>query len=148
VKKSSHAGGSSPVGRFTPRIRLFLSTGVMEGVFGSGKWQLLSAVRAQGSLRKAAASLKRSYRKAWGDIQVAEKGLGRPLVARTRGGAGGGAMTLTDFGDALLDAWDRYYREVAAYAAAAYTRRLAKLIETEVRNGCGRKNTTRARCRV
>ena len=122
-------------GGVTPRIRLFLSSGAAEGVFGSGKWMLLSTVRDKGSLRMAAATLGRSYRKAWGDIRVAEQGLGRALVTRTRGGTAGGATTLTAFGKTLVDVWNRYYCDVAAYAEKAYARHLKHLIETEAGYG-------------
>jgi len=90
------------------KARLFLSTKSGKGVFGSGKWELLSAVETHGSLLKAAALLGRSYRKAWDDINTAEQRLGFALVSRSRGGAAGGTMLLTRQGRQFLRAWERF----------------------------------------
>jgi molybdate transport system regulatory protein len=115
--------------RMNPRIKLYLSTESAEGVFGGGKWRLLNAVKEHGSLQQAAASLGRSYRKAWGDIKKAEEGLGRKLVIKSRGGKSGGATTLTCFAAGLLDAWDDHYREVATCMEKSYRIHVLPLFE-------------------
>jgi molybdate transport system regulatory protein len=114
----------------TPHVKLFLSSPQVDGLFGGGKWRLLSAVQEEGSLQKAAKLLGRSYRKAWGDIKRAEEGLGRSLVTRTRGGArGGGATRLTEFGTQLLEAWDTFSSSVRRDAVRHYEQILLPLIE-------------------
>ena len=111
------------------RAKLFLSSQTTEGVFGEGKWRLLKAVQRYGSIQKAAAELGRSYRKAWGDIKRAEEGLGRAMVTKTRGGTGGGATELTEFGRRLLDAWAVYRRSVKTDIEKSYRKHLRRAVE-------------------
>ncbi|MCC7484868.1 MAG: helix-turn-helix transcriptional regulator [Burkholderiales bacterium] len=61
---------------------------------------LLRAVAKQGSLSRAVASLRLSYRHAWGLIGKTERALGQPLVAMARGRG----ARLTPFAENLLDA--------------------------------------------
>jgi molybdate transport system regulatory protein len=117
--------------RAEPRIKLFLSTGEIEGVFGDGKWTLLDAVRKSGSISTAARELGRSYRKAWGDIHRAEEGLSFPLVETRRGGRSGGQATVTGECVLLLEAWDRYRHEVEAAMVKAFNRHLRPCIERD-----------------
>jgi len=114
----------------TPRIKLYLSSSATEGVFGGGKWCLLDAVRTQGSIQAAAARLGRSYRKAWGDIRLAEAGLGRRLVVTTRGGPGGGRTALTEFAQHLLDAWDRFRASVLGRVQEAYEQQVLPVLRS------------------
>ena len=90
------------------KARPYLSTVNGQGIFGSGKGELLAIVEKCGSLRKAAAELGRSYRQAWGDINKAEKHLGFSLVLRSRGGRQGGKMVLTERGARFLRAWEQH----------------------------------------
>jgi molybdate transport system regulatory protein len=112
----------------TPHAKLFILSGGHEGVFGEGKWRLLAAVKTQGSISKAAMSLGRSYRKAWGDIKLTEEALGRPLIVKRRGGADGGRSVLTGFGEELLEAWAKYRNQVNRSLGVAYRRHLDVLI--------------------
>lgn len=107
-----------------PKIKLYLNSETAEGVFGSGKWQLLSAIRKYGSIRNASKSLDRSYRKAWGDIKLAEKGFGKKIIITNRGGTSGGESSLTEFGLQLLEKWDAYYSEVRHSMDIAYENHL------------------------
>ncbi len=109
-------------------VKLYLSSDDIPGLFGSGKWLLLDAIRREGSLKKAADTLNRGYRKAWGDIRVAEKGLGQILVKKTRGGVNRGTAELTEFGLRLLMAWDRYHAEVTQRARESFDRHIRKLL--------------------
>lgn len=111
-----------------PRTKLFLSTDKVEGAFGRGKWRLLKAVEEKGSIQQAAVSLGRSYRKAWGDIKRAEEGLGRKLVLRYRGGAHGGRTELTEFGERLLAAWEKYECSVDKAVDNAFATHLKRLL--------------------
>jgi molybdate transport system regulatory protein len=112
-----------------PGLRLYLSDGSREGVFGDGRWRLLKAIDEEGSIRKAAGRLGRGYRKAWGDIKKTEQALGRRLVRKTRGGAAGGTTELTDFGKELLAGWQRYREAVRNGADRAFEAHLSGLLE-------------------
>ena len=92
-------------GGLKPRFKLWLSSEDAEGVFGDGKWRLLEAVQREGSLSTAARSLGISYRKAWGDIQKAEKYLGTELITKRRGGTEGGGASLTEKGRKWMKAY-------------------------------------------
>ena len=73
-----------------------------EMVFGRGRAQLHEAVERTGSLSEAARRLGLSYRHAWSMLDSSERHLGKALVKRTRGGAGGGGAALTAAGRNLL----------------------------------------------
>ena len=65
---------------------------------GPGKVRLLELVRETGSIRKAAAQMKMSYRKAWLLLQALEKTFREPLIATATGGRTGGGARLTPLG--------------------------------------------------
>jgi molybdate transport system regulatory protein len=111
-----------PEGAIRPRFRLWLSSAEAEGVFGDGKWRLLAAIEREESLAAAAASLRMSYRKAWGDLKKAEKCLGVRLIEKHRGGTGGGASRLTKAGRAWLQAYSRLRADVETAVDKAYAR--------------------------
>jgi len=76
---------------------------------------LLRAVHSMGSVAGAASDLGRSRARALSRIEALESAFG-DLVARQRGGDGGGGSQLTEDGRRLLD---RYERLEAALAATA-----------------------------
>jgi molybdate transport repressor ModE-like protein len=110
--------------------RHYLCTIDGEGVFGPGRGELLAGVEKLGSLRKAASTLGRSYRKAWNDINSAEKHLGFALVARSHGGIGGGTMVLTDRGRQFLRAWERHSEHVVKAVESSYRKYIFKVLST------------------
>jgi len=79
--------------------------------------ELLAAVDREGSLSAAADALGRSYSRCQKRVASLEAELG-DLVARERGGAGGGGSRLTDDGRELLA---RFARVRAAFADTAET---------------------------
>jgi molybdate transport system regulatory protein len=111
-----------------PKCKLWLDCRGVQGVFGDGKWQLLRALQEKGSLADAARSLHISYRKAWGDLQKAEKSMGIRLIERRRGGRGGGRTYLTIEGQKWVAAYSAYRREIEKALNGAYQRHLSKLI--------------------
>jgi molybdate transport system regulatory protein len=121
--------GNKGSGVVRPGIRLYLSDGQSDGMFGDGKWLLLMSIEEEGSIRKAAEKLGRGYRKAWGDIKRTENVLGRRLVRKTRGGPGGGMTELTEFGRELLAGWRRYREAVLKDLDDAFDKHLAGLLE-------------------
>ena len=70
--------------------------------FGPGRAELLEAIDGAGSISAAARKMGMSYRHAWTMLRTSEERLGRPLVRRSRGGAGGGGARLTDDARVLL----------------------------------------------
>jgi molybdate transport system regulatory protein len=88
--------------RFQVRSKIWLE---IEGepVFGQGREELLRRIRKTGSINAAAKEMGIPYRKAWTYIDAMEKRMGFPLVARQKGGAGGGESTLSPRAVALLE---------------------------------------------
>ncbi len=94
-----------------------------KAAFGPGKARLLEAIAATGSLRKAAASLKMSYRRAWLLLQDIEHTVRGDVTQAETGGKAGGGTVLTDLGRALVS----HYRAVEKHAARAAAADLAAL---------------------
>lgn len=92
--------------------RIWLYSADAPGVFGDGKVRLLTEIVATGSLRKAAANLGISYRKAWSDLAKAESCLGIDLIIRKRGGAAGGSTQLTSQGLQVIAAYKKFQAHV------------------------------------
>ena len=82
---------------------------------GPGMAQLLERVAELGSIRRAAASMDMSYRKAWLLIQEMQKTFDGPIVTAEAGGVSGGGTQLTELGNSLL----KIYRRVESRAADA-----------------------------
>jgi len=80
---------------------------------GPGMAQLLERVNELGSIRRAAASMGMSYRKAWLLIQELQKTFDGPVVTAEAGGLSGGGTHLTELGASLL----KLYRRVESRAA-------------------------------
>jgi molybdate transport system regulatory protein len=95
--------------------------------FGPGKADLLEAIAAEGSIRKAAARLGMSYRRAWLLVKSVEKTLGMPVVAATSGGRKGGGATLTKAGREIVASY-RKVQSKATRAAAAELRAMEKMM--------------------
>ncbi|HIR42125.1 MAG TPA: LysR family transcriptional regulator [Candidatus Aphodovivens avicola] len=91
------------LGVLKPTIRLSITNPVSESgsVFGRGIANLCLGVREAGSLNAAAKGMGMAYSKAWRIIKETEAALGIQLL--NRDGAHG--STLTEEGDALLDAY-------------------------------------------
>ncbi len=91
------------LGVLKPMIRLSITNPASESgsVFGRGIANLCLGVREAGSLNAAAKGMGMAYSKAWRIIKETEAALGIQLL--NRDGAHG--STLTEEGDALLDAY-------------------------------------------
>jgi molybdate transport system regulatory protein len=84
-------------------------------VFGPGMAELLERIGKLGSIRKAAASMEMSYRKAWLLVQGLQQTFGGAVVITETGGTAGGGAQLTELGIKLI----KTYRSIEARAAAA-----------------------------
>jgi molybdate transport system regulatory protein len=82
---------------------------------GPGMAQLLERVDELGSIRRAAASMDMSYRKAWLLIQEIQKTFDGPVVTAEAGGLSGGGTHLTELGTGLV----KLYRRVETRATDA-----------------------------
>ncbi len=92
---------------------------------GPGKVQLLELVAETGSIRKAAARLGMSYRKAWLLLQALKETFGTPLVETASGGKSGGGTSLTGLGREVVIRY-RNLERAAAKAAAPDLKALTK----------------------
>lgn len=90
---------------FNAGVKLWIAAASGAGVFGEGRYRLLTLIDKHGSLKKAAETMNMSYRKAWGDIRKSEERTGRRLITRTCGGRHGGGSQLTPFAEKLLQAY-------------------------------------------
>ena len=109
-----------------PRFKFWLETEDADGIFGGGKYRLLRAIEATGSLSAAAEELTISYRKAWGDLKKAEAGFGVKLIDKVRGGAGGGRTSLTDEGKALMKLFDELRTKLNLLVNETFEKELKK----------------------
>jgi molybdate transport system regulatory protein len=108
-------------------IRLDFDDG---SALGPGKVRLLELVAETGSIRKAAAGMKMSYRKAWLLLQALEKTFGAPLVETATGGLNGGGARLARLGcDVVVR-----YRNLESAAAKAAGKDLKALMNKAMRN--------------
>jgi molybdate transport system regulatory protein len=97
---------------------------------GPGMAELLERIASQGSIRRAAASMDMSYRKAWLLIQEVQKTFDGPVVTAAAGGIAGGGSHLTELGEKLLQC----YRRIEAGAARAVQpdlRLLAQMVKAD-----------------
>ena len=110
------------------RFKLWLSTKNVEGAFGDGKWRLLKAVENAGTLSAASASLRISYRKAWGDLNKAQNALNVALVQKQRGGNLGGKTILTGKGKKWVKAYGKFRSEIEKAVEKAYEKHIQELL--------------------
>ena len=97
------------------------------GILGDGKWQLLKAIRDEGSLKGAIEKQKLSYRKTWGNLKKIEKLLGFPLIKPSRGGNEKGNTVLTKEGYVVVEAFDSFHREFDEKIQTAFQSMMEKL---------------------
>jgi len=92
--------------------KMWLETAEGEGILGDGKWQILKAVDEEGSLTAACQKLGLTYRRTWGDLKKIEQQLGFPLLNKSRGGKEGGMSELSIQGKSLVEAFDKFHKQV------------------------------------
>lgn len=95
-----------------PRIRIKAGEDI---ALGPGKVDLLEAIEQTGSISAAARELRLSYRRAWDLVDTMNQCFKQPLVARAKGGKGGGGAQLTDQGRNML----KLYRTMESKALKA-----------------------------
>jgi molybdate transport system regulatory protein len=80
--------------------------------FGEGPYRLLKLIDKTGSLNRAAAEMKMSYRKAWKILKMVEEKLGFELIERKIGGMDGGGSQITDQGRDIMKNYEKFRKEV------------------------------------
>jgi molybdate transport system regulatory protein len=84
---------------------------------GPGKIDLLEAIRRSGSLSQAARDLGMSYRRAWLLVDSLKNSFREPVTVAATGGKGGGGVTLTRFGEQLVESYRVLERDIARLAS-------------------------------
>ncbi len=90
--------------------------------FGEGPDKLLQRVDNTGSLHRAAAEMKMSYRKAWLMLRAMEQRLGFTLLERKVGGVSGGGSQLTPAARELMKRYEAFRKEVEGTLQQIYTK--------------------------
>lgn len=117
-RPSAGAGGRACAIAVMARPRVQIGAAI---ALGPGKIDLLRAIDRERSISAAARAMGLTYKRAWLLIDSLNQGFGRPVVAASAGGRGGGGAVLTVLGQAL----------VARYAALES--RLGEACEPELR---------------
>ncbi|NPA36848.1 MAG: LysR family transcriptional regulator [Chlorobi bacterium] len=86
-----------------------------EAFIGEGKALLLKKTAELGSLRKAAAELNISYRKAWYGINKMNKSAESPVIILKHGGRQGGIAEITPFGKKILKKFEAIEKEFTTF---------------------------------
>ncbi len=94
-----------------------------DAMLGPGKAELLERIRQTGSIAAAGRQMAMSYRRAWMLVEEMNAAFRDPLVARSRGGPGGGGARLTEAGLRVL----HLYHDIVATAHSAAAPRIAAL---------------------
>jgi molybdate transport system regulatory protein len=97
-----------------------------DAAFGPGKARLLELVDQTGSIRRAASSMRMSYRRAWLLLAEIESMMGEPPIETRTGGSGGGGASLTRKGRAMLATYRSLERR-ATHSVAAELRALSRI---------------------
>lgn len=92
--------------------------------------QLLEQLSQYGTLRRAAAAMGMSYRKAWLLVQEMQAAFHGAVVTAAVGGAGGGGMQLTELGASLLKTYRRIEADVTE-ASLPELQGLAALVQAD-----------------
>ena len=91
-----------------PRLRVMWGN---EVALGPGKVELLKHIQSSGSILRAARAMNMSYMRAWKLLKTMENCFKRPLVAKSRGGRGGGNAQLTEAGEKALALYGKMENE-------------------------------------
>ena len=88
-----------------------------ERFFGPGRVELLQRIDETGSIRKAAADMGMSYKKAWTMVTALNRQVRRPLVIVKVGGEKGGGSVITDEAKELISYHNQLRERFSAFLA-------------------------------
>ncbi|MGF7011733.1 molybdate transport repressor ModE-like protein [Lachnospiraceae bacterium PF1-22] len=97
--------------------------------FGPGTYQLLEAIDTCHSVRNACRLIGLSYSKGWRMIHEMEEAIGVTMVARKKGGDGGGQATLTPKGRLLLERYALYVKSCNEAIDEIFAQHYSRLME-------------------
>jgi molybdate transport system regulatory protein len=103
------------------RIRIFDDK---DHFVGKGRIELLENIQKFGSITKAAADMKMSYRQAWQLVKEMNEITGTPLVEKILGGKGGGGTKVTPMGEKVIKVFHEVHDKIDDF-----TTQLAKKIK-------------------
>ncbi len=115
--KRARTVDSNPRPALRVRVRVYVGK---EIAIGPGKAELLAAIDATGSIRRAAQGLGMSYMRAWELVRTMNRCFESALVETVRGGASGGESCLTPAGREILALYRRMSTDGARAAGPAW----------------------------
>jgi len=101
-------------------VRLFRENEEREKCFGPGIAELLKRVDRTHSLHSAAAEMNLAYSKAWRIVKETEAALRIKLLVSQTGGVNGGGASLTKEAHDMLVRFDRFQKELRAFADRSF----------------------------
>lgn len=113
--------------KFTLKYKIWLETYDHKGILGDGKYELLKTISETGCLKAAMKKLNLSYRKTWDNLNRIEDILGFRIIERQRGGKSGGKTVLTTQGQAIVNAFDKFYEKYDALISEALEETLSEI---------------------
>jgi molybdate transport system regulatory protein len=90
--------------------RIWIDMG-KKAFLGYGRIELLEHIQRTGSISKAAAEMKMSYRQAWELIEDMNHTSAEPLVVSQRGGKGGGFALLTPIAREYIKLFKKFNKD-------------------------------------
>jgi len=109
------------------RFRVDLGPGCS---IGPGKIELLEAIAHTGSIRQAARAMRMSYRRAWLLVDSLNRSFREPSTTASVGGAGGGGVALTAFGEELVRRYRKAARRIDTLAISEFAT-IARKVATD-----------------
>lgn len=103
-----------------PIIKFRIDFGPDEAI-GPGKIALLERIDRSGSISQAARDLGMSYRRGWLLVESMNKSFREPVTRASKGGKGGGGMTLTPLGREVIRVYRAFETDVQEQAAQHFT---------------------------
>ncbi len=100
-----------------PQLRIYLTP---RDHLGPGKADLLALIAETGSIVAAGKAMGMSYRRAWLLVDTMNKMFKTPLVAKSKGGKGGGGAALTALGREVLARYRSLEKKTAKAVAANF----------------------------
>ena len=93
------------------RVRCWITVNG-EKHFGPGPAELLERIQSSGSIAKAAAEMRMSYKKAWDIIENMNARGSKPYVIARKGGKKGGGTEVTAPGKKVLKSYESLKRRI------------------------------------
>ena len=113
-KRHAHTATKNVVPGYRCNGRIWIENNG-ETFLGFGRIVLLEKIREHGSISKAARSMKMSYKHAWDLVDSMNRQAGKPLVATSKGGKGGGGAQLTEAGERAIRDFTNLYERLIAF---------------------------------